>query len=158
MKNKIRYVMANHFILRSSGTSLLMPIHMTRDAIIKIPAGKISRTDKSCVEIIKFPPLEESIFASNALQPESWIFNLDFSKTSAISVKAKGKRLKKKNKTNWKTFSIFWFWHHLTDRGIYNYRRNMPGEILSQQKREVGCCARTVISDILGRKMWRVLP
>jgi len=44
--------MTNHFVLRTSGTPLLMPMHITKDTSMKIQPGKTSRTDKNCVDII----------------------------------------------------------------------------------------------------------
>jgi len=73
-----------------------MLMHITREASMKMPAGKTSRTDKSCVEIILFPPSRKAFLFSMHYSQEAEFFSLYFSITNYLSVKANGKRLKKK--------------------------------------------------------------
>jgi hypothetical protein len=46
-------------------------MHITRDASMKMLAGKTRRTDKNCIEIILFPPPMKAFFIAAGCRYEA---------------------------------------------------------------------------------------
>ena len=57
--------MADHFVLITRGTPLLMRVQITRDASMKRLPGITSRAENNCVEIILFFPWETKVDSSD---------------------------------------------------------------------------------------------